>query len=238
MKLRWAIAFAVGVSITGCTTRSISDSGYSHGYYGGNRLYQGELSEFDLLGVRAGSDTSEEDIQSALSVAPERKLLAKGDRILLIQSGAIFPDEEMLAHLEETFSVTLFTGVPDEDPADTDSYSKSLRLAAAKAGIGTIVAYWGILESGTVNLATKTVSWVPIVGRAVPDKTQKMRIRLKVAVVDVATGQWEIFAPETFDDKAVSGRINRESVDQAQVAQLKSAAYESAAKELVARFVR
>lgn len=239
MKARVLIAIALLSLMAGCATRSISNSDYNAGrYYGGNALYQGELSEFDMLGIRAGGDVSDSEIQQALADAPDRKLLKKGDDILLIQSGAIFPDEEMLKHLEQTFSVSVFTGVPEKGKAEGESYSKSLRLAAARAGIGTIVAYWGILESGTVNLATKTVSWVPIVGRALPDESQTMRIRLKVAVVDVATGQWEIFTPETFDDKAVSGRINRESADQAQVAQLKSAAYESAAKELTARFVR
>ena len=40
------------VWLTGCTTRSISNSGYrgSGGYYG-NSMYRGELSDFDVLGV-------------------------------------------------------------------------------------------------------------------------------------------------------------------------------------------
>lgn len=238
MKTQRGFLLVITILVAGCATRSISNSQYSGGYYGGNALYQGELSEFDVLGVSAGAQVSDEEIRDALAEAPERMTLKKGDPILLIQSGAMIPDEEMLEELKKTFSVSVFTGVPEKEKSENASYSNSLRLAAAKGGIGTIVVYWGVLESGTTNLATKTVSWVPIVGSAVPDETQHMRIRLKVAVIDVRTGRWEVFTPETFDDKAVSGRINRAQSDQAQVAALKSAAYEVAAREIMLRYIR
>lgn len=237
MKTRMAVLLIVPALAAGCATRSISNSDYGGRYYGGNALYQGELSEFDVLGVDAGEVVSNEAINAAFTENPTRKLLKKGDPILLIQSGAMFPDEEMIANLENSFRVTAFTGVPEKDKSETASYSSSLRLAAAKGGIGTIVVYWGVLESGTENLATKTVSWVPILGKAIPDETQRMRIRLKVAVMDVRSGQWEMFTPKTFDDKAISGRINRTQADQGQVAVLKSAAYARAAEDLVARYV-
>jgi len=239
MKLRYLYVCAVVVLIAGCSTRSISDSGYSrYGHYGSSPLYRGELSEFDVLGVRTGAAVSDEEIERAFTEAPSRKQLRKGDSILLIQSGATIPDEEMLGHLEKVFSVSVFSGVPEQERADGDSYASSLRLAAAKGGIETIVVYWGVLESGTENLATKTVSWLPIVGRAVPDESQHMRIRLKIAVVDVRSGHWEIFTPATHDDTAYSARLTRRGSDQSQVASLKTAAYADAAEELIARVVQ
>jgi len=239
MRSTWCVFASSLLLLSGCATRSISNSDYSsRGYYGGNPLYAGELSEFDVLGVRAGAEVSDTEIAAALSNASERKTLAKGDRILLIQSGAMIPDQEMLAGLSPTFSVSGFSGIPEKDASSTDSYANSLRLAAAKGGIETIVVYWGVLETGNKNLATKTVSWIPVAGKIVPDESQYMRIRLKVAVVDVASGQWETFSPETFEDTALSGRINRHASDQGQVALLKAKAYERAASELVARFVR
>lgn len=52
----------------------------------------------------------------------------------------------------------------------------------------------GVPEQG----ATRVVSWIPFLGGLLPDETQRMRIRLKVAVVGVQTGQWEMFLPGPF----------------------------------------
>ena len=228
--------------LVGCTTRSISDSGYPQGgYYGSrssNQLYQGELSEFDVIGVDAGAAPSDKDIADAFSNSTARIELRKGDSLMLIQSGAMIPDSEMIQHMEKSFSVSVFTGVPERSKESNASYSRSLRLAAAKAGIGTIVVYWGVLESGIENLGTKTVSWVPIVGSVLPDEAQTMRIRLKVGVVDVKTGRWEMFTPRSLDDRSYSARIIREQSDQAQVQALKEAAYTLAAEGILARYVR
>lgn len=228
------------IALAGCTTRSISNAGYqSGGYYGSgsNHLYKGELSEFDILGVEAGREYSDEEIAQALDRKHERLALRKGDSIMLIQSGASMPDEEMVKAFEKYFSVSLFSGVPTEDNKRL-SYSSSLRHAAARAGITTIIAYWGVLESGTRNLATKTVSWVPILGWGVPDESQEMRIRLKVAIIDVRTGQWEMINPEVFNDRTYSARATRASSDQDQVMALKTSAYQAAVQELLARYVR
>jgi len=100
--------------------------------------------------------------------------------------------EPMVNELNRFVSVVQFSGVPTDSRRDGGqektvqaSYSKSLRLAAARGGCDAIVCYWGILESARKGLASKPVSWVPIVGWAVPDEKQQMRIRIKVAVMDV-----------------------------------------------------
>ncbi len=229
--------------LSGCATRSISNSGYNQqGYYGGGRadnpFYKGELSEFDVLGIDAGKEITEQEIAVAASSRKERLTLRKGDSILLIQSGAMIPDQDMTESADKYFMVSVFTGVPEQDKKSNQSYAKSLRLAAAKAGIGKILVYWGVLESGTKNLATKSVSWVPIVGWALPDQSQEIRIRLKVALIDVKTGQWEIFVPKVFEDTAYSASLNRESSDQQQVALLKTKAYQAAIESTLARYGR
>jgi len=236
-QLLWLVMF---LALAGCTTRSISDSGYPgrYGYGSSNPLYKGELSEFDVLGVDAGKEVSDEEIASAFVDNPQRRMLKRGDRTMLIQSGAMMPDAEMIEHMEKIFSVSVFTGVPEREKSENASYSSSLRLAAAKTGISTIFVYWGVLESGVENLGTKTVSWLPIIGAALPDETQSMRIRLKVAAIDVKSGEWEIFTPKMLDDRAYSARINRGQSDQAQVLALKVAAYENLVDDLIARFVR
>ena len=229
------------VLVTGCETRSISNSGYrGGGYYGGgNSFYRGELSEFDVLGVDRDQSITDADIAKALD-AKARVKLTRGSAILLVQSGAMFPDEPMVNELNRFVSVVQFSGVPADSRRDggqektaQTSYSKSLRLAAARGGCDTIVCYWGILESGRKGLASKPVSWVPIVGWAVPDEKQQMRIRIKVAIMDVRSGNWSVFSTEPSEDKAVSGTYNREVSDQQQVEKLKQKAYEAAAKDLI-----
>ena len=240
MRLLIAMLVSTALLISGCATRSISDSGYQSRYYGGpaNSMYQGELSEFDVIGIEADTSVSEEQIANAFADSSERKSLRRGDSIMLIQSGAMIPDADMIQNLEKTFSISAFSGVPQKSKDASASYSRSLRLAAAKGGIGTIVVYWGVLESGIENLGTKTFSWVPIVGSVVPDEAQSMRIRLKVAVVDVRTGRWEVFTPKELDEHSYSARISREHSDQAQVATLKKQAYALAAEGVIARFVK
>jgi hypothetical protein len=95
-----------------------------------------------------------------------------------------------------------------------------------------------MLETAQKGLGAKAVSWVPIVGGAIPDEGQEMRIRLKVAVVDVKSGQWDMFSPEPFQDNAVSSRFTRESSDQQQVGTLKIQAYEAAAEDFIKRYAK
>lgn len=248
MKLRnhlgWTAALLLLLSVAGCATRSISDSGYNAGYGGdgGNRLYKGELAEFDVLGIDRGQAISEGDIQKSLA---DRQHLSikRGSSVMLIQSGAMFPDEPMVRAFQAHFVVGQFSGIPQEgtqqasaaSPAPA-SYAMALRLAAARGGYEHIVAYWGVLETAQEDLGTKVISWVPIIGNVIPDESQRMRIRLKIAVVDVRSGQWELHTPAPIEDDSISASLTRESSDQGQVALLKDAAYKAAAAWIAARY--
>ena len=236
--------------LTGCTVRSISNSGYDggasrHGYGAApsNPFYRGELSEFDVLGIDRGKLVSEQEIRQAIDTRMALSV-KRGASIMLIQSGALIPDDPMVKALEKYYTVGVFSGVPPaaqtaasgESAAET--YARSLRLSAARGGYEKVVVYWGLLETAQENLVTKSVSWVPIVGWALPDERQRMRIRLKMAVVDVRSGNWEMFAPEAFEDASLSASFGRKGADQAQVSALKDRAYVAAADDLVKRFGR
>jgi len=236
--LAWPLAALLLLSLAGCGTRSISDSGYRGGYWGGrnddNRLYRGELSEFDVLGIDRGHAIAEGAVQASLG-AHERPVIARGASIMLIQSGAMFPDEPMVQALEARYAVGQFSGIPEERPQVAAvapiapaSYAMALRLAAARGGYDKIVAYWGVLETAQEGIGTKVVSWVPIVGNFIPDETQRMRIRLKFAVIDVKTGQWDLYAPEPLEDDSISASLNRTSS--------KEAGYKAAATGLFTRY--
>ena len=203
--------------------------------------YRGELSELDVLGITRSQLTSEVEIRQALDTA-KRVRLRQGTSILLIQSGALFPDGSMLAELGKHFSVAPFSGLPLSRRArsygqiesfDTESYAKPLRLAAARGGNDVILCYWGILESDNQRLPTKVVSWVPLVNWVVPDETQHIRMRLKVALVEVRSGSWTIFSPTPFENDSWSISPRRGAADQKQVERLKQKAYEATVKELI-----
>lgn len=229
-------------ALAGCGTRSISNSDYSadsdRGYgQRNNPFYKGELNEFDVIGIDSKSAISEEDITKA-AASKSRITLQKGSAIMLIQSGAMIPDEDMVKGMEKYYNVSVFTGIPAAEGNSGGTYSRALRLAAAKGGADKLLVYWGLLETGREDLATKAISWLPFVGGAISDETQRMRIRMKVAVVDVKSGQWEMFSPEPFDDSSSSGSYSRVSSDQAQVLALKGKAYKATADDVVKRFAR
>jgi hypothetical protein len=217
MKQLTLAAFAAPVLfLTGCETRSISDSGYRgrFAWESGNRYYRGELNETDVLGVPAGQTVTETDIRKALATGGAVRV-HPGDSLLVVQSGAIAPDGAMVDALNRLgYQVQGFSGLP---PGDNDraEYSRKLRLAAAQGGIKHILCYWGTLESAQANQATKTVSWVPIAGSLIPDQTQRMRISAKSS-----------------ENAALSPALLRESSDQKQVEKLKAEGYASLAENL------
>jgi len=213
-------------ALTACATTSISDP------HGENRLYRGELSEFDVLGIDPGAYTTDAEIQRSFDRA-EPVRLRKDSRILLIQSGAMIPDAPMREALGRCYRVTPFSGIPEAGAGA--NYSRNLRLAAARGGYESIVCYWGTLESAKRNYATKTISWVPIVGWMVPDEKKEMRMRLSFVVVDVRTGAWTSVPTEPVTSSRVSHHYSRDSSDVRLVERLKNVTYERAAKDLTAR---
>lgn len=254
-RLGWAALLAAVLLLSACEARSISDSGYAGdgGYDGGrgNPLYKGEISEFDLLGIDVSRPASDEEIAQQLA-QHSRVGLRKGGSMMVIQSGALMPDDQMVTALDRYFAVVPFSGVPlvrleaasyasnSVSPKLTDervtNYARALRLAAAKSGAEVIFCYWGVLDSAVEHEATKVVSWVPLVGSVIPDETQLMRIRLKVALIDVRSGHWSMFAPAAFVDRALSASLIRAQSDQKQVALLKEKAYKAAVEAFVAKY--
>ena len=241
-KISVTILFSLAIILTfgGCRSRSISSiSGYSD-----NDGYRGELNELSVLGVRIDENVTDSDI-SAVLAAREGKpvVLKRGDVLAVIQSGARFPDKEMSDPLETLSKVVPLSGVPpkhgrerkNKDPIRID---RSLRMAAAKGGAHKLLVYWGILESAAEpEQAAKQLSWVPLLGRAIPDETQHVQIRVKAALIDVATGNWTMIRTEPMQDKRMSSRLTRESTDLKQIISLKEKAYAQFAQDLKTRFL-
>ena len=231
--LRSFLVIVMMMSIAGCmSTRSISDSGYSR--WGYDDMYQGEISEFSLIGVDPAQPITDEEINRQFQ---ERADMAvpKGSAVMLVQSGAHFPDEPMQTAMAAHYRIVPFSGLVTKGQSGINM-ARAFRLAAARGGIDFLACYWGVLEAEQYDLATKTVSWVPIVGRAVPDETQDMRIRLKLILVEVRSGQWTMIAPDPISSQTISGRSRREQADQHQVAEIKQAGYTALAETFVEEF--
>lgn len=238
-----AAAGLVLLLLAGCETRSISDSGYRRGE--SNRYYRGELTEAEVVGSpdSAAHPITDADIQRVLH-SSKRVHAAPGTGLVVVQSGAVTPDDAMVQALNTRYRIQPFSGLPEErgfassgEPVNSGngSYSKRLRLAAAQGGFEHILCYWGTLESARENQVTKAVSWVPIAGSFVPDENQRMRINLHAVLIDVGTGRWSPYTGKPSEDAALSAGILRGSSDQKQVTKLKSQAYASLVDELVAR---
>jgi len=249
VNVHWLLVAMALAMVTGCSrTRSISNSGYDdHGpslpgaaVFG----YRGEIDEMDVLGLEPGQAISEAQIQSALNRAHPVEL-RRGDVVLVVQSGAVFPDGPMIAELEKNFKVVPFSGSPAQDRSACflperrgGQYARMLRLAAAQAGAKAIVCYWGALESAEKDLPTKSISWIPVMNWTLPDRVQQVRLRLKMAVIDVQSGSWSMFSPEVRESDGMTTRKFRKANDQCRVEQLKQEAYASAARELTEAFAR
>jgi len=219
--------------VSGCATRSISDSSYREPWRGDSR-FEAELSELNVLGIvtdAANAAPDDGDIANALTREPLK--LKRGSRVLLIQSGAMFPDEPMQRALGACFSATPFSGIVDKK-SDLN-YNRAFRMAAAQGGYDYVLCYWGVLESADRKLATKTVSWAPVVGRLVPDQTQQVRIRLKLLAIETKTGRWLMVAPDPIEGDAISAKLTREQSDQGLVANLKERGYAALVEELAAK---
>ena len=226
--------FLTVLALQGCGVRSISDSGYqaesqSSFRPSSNSLYKGELTEFEVLGIASQTPATQEEINRSLEDR-QKLTLTKGSPIMLVQSGAIMPDDQMVRALESHHRIVAFSGIPTAP--SNGNFAPALRLAAARGGCEKIMVYWGILETAQKDMSTKTVSWVPIIGGMIPDESQEMRIRLKVAIIDVKSGQWKTISPKPIQDTSVSARYSRASSDQRQVEALKSQAYAELANDI------
>lgn len=206
-KTPLSVVLAFGLSLCSCAmqTRSISNPGWSSST---NELYNGELELLDIV----GADASGADGSRGIDIASARKrfrkpTIAESGRCLLIQSGAAMPDPELVDAFGPKWKLMTMTGIPDRKPGV--ARGQEIRLAAARGGFDSIICVWGTLESKREQRASKSISWIPVIGWSINDERLYTRIRLRFVLIDVATGHWRSIEAEPFEDSVDSSLGDR-----------------------------
>jgi len=224
--------------LSGCET----NVNYRAANFSGDKVYKKgpvgpQLKESEVLGLRNTRSVGEDDINRILDEAAVLKI-KEGSRVLLVQSGAAHPDKEMIDELSKRFVVIPHTGIPTEvRSGPDDDVSKTLRLAAAHSKAETLLVYWGNLEIKRDDLPTSLVSWVPVVDFTVPDEYQRVRMHLKVALVDVRTGNWATFRTEPIESDALTTRFAREHEQKWPLQNTKQRLYKTSVQKLMDGYV-
>ena len=143
MKIRvFAIAAIISFA-TGCS----HNPSYKSADFSGEKLYRHHneggphLKELDVLGMKAGDEVSDADIERILDEVQTLKI-KPGSNLLLVQSGVSSPDTQMVEELSGHFNIIPYTGIPSEIISDPgSSVSKALRLAAAQSKAEAILVY-------------------------------------------------------------------------------------------------
>jgi hypothetical protein len=231
----WMALGSVCVVLLGCAT----GQNYKSAEFSGDKIYKRvgatspQLRENEVLGVKSGDGVSDEEIRKILDEGGSLRL-KPGSKVLVVQSGVTHPDNAMVQELSRHFAVLPHTGMPSDlkQGDGQTAVSKNLRLAAAHSSAETILVYWGHLEMKRDDLPTSLVSWVPVIDFTVPDEYQKVRMFLKMALVDVRTGHWATFRTEAIEDEALTTRYARERDKTWSLDRTKQKLYHTAVKKL------
>jgi hypothetical protein len=157
--------------------------------------------------------------------------IKSSSKIIVMQSGQMTPELSITLALSEKLTVLPFSGIPGKG-----NYSGISWREAAKAGsVSNFLIYWGDIETKYVN--RKAISWVPIVGMAIPDETQSMRVTIKYIVTDVNTGQWEFGTVFSSESETSTSAFNRGSKDEEQISVLKAEVF-SNFKEIIFSYIK
>ena len=238
MKTKLVAVAMVGLVLIGCE----SNVAYRSADFSGNKVYKKgspvgpQLKENEVLGLRPSENLSDEEIQRVLEETRALQVRSRST-ILVVQSGAAQPDKTMLDELSKVFTVVPHTGIPLEVCSEGDDIGKALRLAAAQSKAETILVYWGKLELKRDDLPTSIVSWVPVIDFAVPDEYQRMRMHLKLALIDVRTGNWSTFRTESIESDSLTTRYAREHEQKWPLENVKRRLYQTSVRKLVGSYV-
>lgn len=223
-----------------------------------------QLTDQDVFGNELTLDITEEDIANAVEEASGEFEIPLYSAVTLVESGSRAPDVIMQKEMQKYFRISTFSGIPvtkkkrpaqsvttvkqaaadaAEDLADSGNgvinanYMQAMRYIAAKGRQKAIVVYWGELESGKYNSATKEIVWKKYTGGNVSGLS--LRYLIRFALVDVATGEWATYTPVNMELMTVpltDAKKEKTDLTEQQIVDLKKKTSKMVVEDLVNRY--
>lgn len=207
-----------------------------------------QLTDQDVFGNELTlSSITEEDIQNAVTDAKGAFTIPLQSPIILIQSGSKAPDALMQQEMKKFYQISTFSGIPvvkrkvknknDDGSVDDEvNYMQALRYIAAKGRQKAIIVYWSTLEIGKLNTETKSVQWETWNSKNVPSGDYSLRYLTRVALTDVASGEWSIYSPSNVEMRNIHKELTSTDSSIKIIDELKQNTYEWISKDLANRY--
>lgn len=182
-------------SLTSCITTSLSDpSGSGH---------HRDLSVYDLTGVSA--NPTEAEIRRASTSSGS--LPMRGSRFLLVQSGSMQPDKELLAAYQAYGQPVPWSGLAEErseeeaEPSPRGALARKLRLAAARQQCSHVIVVFGEIQKDGRDIPV--VSWLPVASEVLPNRYSGMRLYAQAAVMETASSRYRMVSAQPKETRGV-----------------------------------
>jgi hypothetical protein len=167
-----ALALLSASSLSSCVTTSLSDpTGSSH---------RSDLDVNDFTG--SSLNPTEADIRKASGRVGS--LAVSGSRFLLVQSGALVPDAELVKVFQRYGTPVPWTGRQDAE-ATNSSASRRIRYTASQQGCSHAIVVFGEIQKDGRSLPV--VSWLPVASDLLPNRYSGMRLHTQAAILEART---------------------------------------------------
>lgn len=233
------------LSLTGCSQQGkFIDAQKST--YKPRPVVSPQLTEQELFGWDPSAEITEEDIQDAITQSEEEISIPRNASVILVQSGEKNPDVDMQNELEKYYKVATFSGiypskkiaVNKEATTIANSYMLTLRYFGAKGRQSTVIVYWPTLQMGIFDKQANTIVWQDDQPVSKNDQIRSIRYLMRYAVIDVKTGNWEIYSPTSIETAIPTTPVSTTKVKDLEnvIKKSKQQTYQINAQEIYSRF--
>ena len=229
--LNFSFACAGVLALSSCATTSLSDpNGRGHG---------SDLNLYELTGQSATRQVTEADIAAARSGGGRAgSLPPRGARVLLVQSGAHQPDQELQNAFRPYCQPVLWNGRSESSPQEEDgekrvaaSAGRRLRLVAAQQGCSHVIVIFGEIQSDSRNLPTAAVSWLPVVSSIVPSQHSGTRLLAQAIILETASARYTTVTAAPRESSGITTEDGGDNINSRRALKLKAAAYPDLAEK-------
>ena len=205
-----------------------------------------QLTEQELFGWDPSAEITEEVIQDAIAQAEDEISIPRNASIILVQSGEKTPDTDMQKELEKHYKVATFSGIPpskkinvNKEPSTSpNSYMLTLRYFGARGRQSTVIVYWPTLQMGIFDKQANSFIWQDYQPVANNTQINSLRYVMRYAVIDVKTGNWEMYSPTSIETKipGIATNTTPENTLEDVIKKSKQQTYQANAQEIYSRF--